>query len=197
MNSGSTYITLGYNFLQLTINAIDEMEKQGNHYIILSAGTSSEKETWDNYHEKTRWNDNNIALPVLFNFYHGIELILKGLTIQCGSYFERTHILSELLNNLSKSKKPPQNDLIVLLEEILDFDPNGFYSKNKTSSDKAYLLFRYPEVYNDEDKKKYQVLSNLIKAKGEIGLVTFKEIRDYSHKVRSGIITWKENSKLS
>ncbi len=173
------------------------MEKQGNHYIILSAGSASEEETWDNYHEKTRWNDNNIALPVLFNFYHGIELILKGLTIQCGSHFERTHILSELLNNLSKSKKPPQNDLLVLLEEILDFDPNGFYSENKTSSDKAYLLFRYPEVYNDEDKKKYQVLSNLIKAKGEIGLVTFKEIRDYSYKVRSGIITWKENSKLS
>ena len=208
MNNGSSYITLGYNFLQLTINAIEEMEIQGNAYIIYSNEPSNEEETWDNYKSKTRWNDNNIALPVLFNFYHGVELIIKGLTIQCGSNFETIHNLSILLQNLVDSSNPPDNQLINLLKEVITYDPNGFFAKNQTTSSKAYLLFRYPEMeIEDKDKKKEKtkgeklekkkqaILSNLLKGQQEGGLVTFGEIKEYAHKIKASIIDWKTNNK--
>lgn len=204
MNNGSSYITLGYNFLQLTINAIEEMEIQGNAYIIFSNETLNEEETWDNYKAKTRWNDNNIALPVLFNFYHGVELIIKGLILHCGSSFKTIHDLRRLLQNLVQSSNPPDDQLINLLKEVITYDPNGFFAENQTTSSKAYLLFRYPEmeIENKEktrgeklEKKKQSILSNLLKGQQEGGLVTFGEIKEYAHKIKASIIDWKTNSK--
>jgi len=83
MNS-SAFIGLGYNFLQLTINSIEELENQGNKNLLFLDGNLSEDESWLKYDQQTKWNDNNIAIPVLFNFYHGIELVLKGLILKSG-----------------------------------------------------------------------------------------------------------------
>ena len=77
----SKYISHSYNFWSLTRNSIEEMEKQGNKTIIVSEYSENitEKQSWKNYELLTNWNDQNIGIPVLFNFYHGLELFMKGL----------------------------------------------------------------------------------------------------------------------
>ncbi len=189
MSNGSSYITLGYNFLQLTINAIDEMEKQGNHHTIISHGHSSEQESWDNYEEKTKWNDNNIGLPVLFNFYHGIELIIKGLTLELTSLkLQKKHTLSILLSNLEKCENALEDNLQTVLKEILKYDPNGIFKRNDTSIDRYHVLLRYPEI---EVKNVDQaVSSNMLKSQGEVGLAIFTDVKDYAIRTKICIKNW-------
>ena len=79
--NGASYINLGYNFLQVVVNSIEEMEKQSNANVIFSYSYDSDEQGWLDYEKKTRWNDNNIGIPILFNFFHGVELVLKGLII--------------------------------------------------------------------------------------------------------------------
>ena len=65
---GSSYISIGYNFLQLATNSIDELMAQGNRSLIMTSGNKSDEEAWREYEEKTKWNDQNVAIPILFNF---------------------------------------------------------------------------------------------------------------------------------
>jgi hypothetical protein len=189
MSVGSSYITLGYNFLQLTINSIEEMEKQGNHHTILSKGHSSEKESWDNYEEKTKWNDNNIALPVLFNFYHGIELIIKGLILELTSLkLQKKHTLTILLSTFEKSENALEHNLQTVLKEILQYDPNGIFKRNDTSIDRYHVLLRYPEIevkYVDQTVNSY-----MLKSQGVAGLATFTEVKNYAIRTKTCIKNW-------
>jgi hypothetical protein len=183
------YIGLGYRFLQMTVNAIDEMEKQGNKSTIWSDGSLNEEDSWENYHNSTKWSDQNIAMPTLFNFYHGVELVLKGLIIRCGTNkIKKIHRLSELLGKLSKCPVPPDQILQDFFRELLLFDPNGFFEKNNSSSDKYYLLFRYPELINENEKQ--LVLTNMIQSQEELGLPAFLEVRRFAAGVRKNIIEW-------
>lgn len=101
---GTNYTSIGYNFLQLTINSIEELEKQGNKRAVAMGGELSEEEFWFEFEKRTKWNDQNIAIPVLFNFFHGVELMLKGLIFFCGGELaNKTHKLSHLLNSLKKN----------------------------------------------------------------------------------------------
>lgn len=51
----------------------------------------------EEFEEHTKWSDSNIVEPVLFNFYHGIELSLKSLILAKGYGVEKKHNLSDLL----------------------------------------------------------------------------------------------------
>ena len=77
----SKYISHSYNFWTLTRNSIEEMERQGNKNYVVSEYSESvtEKESWQIFELQTKWNDQNIGIPILFNFYHGLELYMKGL----------------------------------------------------------------------------------------------------------------------
>lgn len=88
---GTNYITIRYNFLQIAINAIGEIKKQGNKTTLLLKDGLISDEAWSKYDELTKWNDTNIVIPVLFNFFHGSELILKGLILCCGGELERSN----------------------------------------------------------------------------------------------------------
>jgi len=43
----------------------------------------------EEFEEHTKWADSNIAEPVLFNFYHGLELSLKSLILVKGNEIEK------------------------------------------------------------------------------------------------------------
>jgi hypothetical protein len=165
------------------------MEKQGNHHTIITHGNSSEQESWVNYEEKTKWNDNNIGLPVLFNFYHGIELIIKGLTLELTSLkLKKKHSLSILLSNLEKCENALEDNLQTVLKEILKYDPNGIFKKNDTSIDRYHVLLRYPEI---EVKNVDQaVSSNMLKSQGEVGLAIFTDVKDYAIRTKICIKNW-------
>lgn len=62
------------------------MGKQGNKKLIMSLYDPNEtdEQSRQNYYQKTKWNDFNIGVPILFNFYHGLELCMKGLLQEIG-----------------------------------------------------------------------------------------------------------------
>jgi hypothetical protein len=65
------FLTLASKYLILVQNILNESIKIGNKHFV----------TDGDYSENTRWSDFNIFIPTLFNFYHGLELLMKGLIL--------------------------------------------------------------------------------------------------------------------
>jgi len=136
------YITLAYNFFQLTKEAINEMEKQGNQTLIISGKRNDDDDGWDDYERNTRWNDSNIGVPVLFNFYHGLELFMKGLLIKVsGEPKIKSHNLQDLYKELVKSEYHIPKELTGLFKKyIYSQNPfKGFFEDNKGTANDLYL----------------------------------------------------------
>lgn len=188
---GTNYITIGYNFIQLVINSIGEMKKQGNKSTLITKGDLTETDFWAEYNEITKWNDNNIAIPLLFNFFHGSELILKGLIINCGGKLERNdHKLSNLLAKLKNCPSPPEKNVLEHFEKIIE--NNGFedfFKENNTSIDSFYEIFKYP-VFKGGNEIKFWMLRG-----GEnVGLEKFHTIGDLASGIKAEIVKWKTSS---
>jgi len=164
------------------------MEAQGNRTLILTSAESSE-EFWEKYEHLTRWNDFNIGVPILFNFYHGLELMLKGLILECGlSLDSKNHKLSQLLNKLKSGDKTPSIGVIQILEKYINHGPFiEFFNSNSSSIDNFYQLLKYPESMKNERFHFYE-----IRGTEEKGLSRFKEIRQDIQKLREEIISWKQ-----
>jgi HEPN domain-containing protein len=186
---GSNFITIGYNFLQLTVNSIDEMKKQGNHTVIFSKTGYSTDKAWESYEKQTCWNDQNIGIPVLFNFFHGVELILKGLIIHCGGEFRtKNHSLIKLLSLLKETPNPPAANVIEHFNEILTNNGfESFFANHKLTVDSYYQIFKYPELRNQLEIKFWE-----IRGKGKNGLKKFERIKDLATGIKSEIIEWKK-----
>jgi hypothetical protein len=187
--NGSNYIGVGYNFLKLSINSIDEMIKQGNKRLIISSADQSNDDEWKEYDEQTKWNDQNIGIPILFNFFHGTELILKGLILQCGGIIEQKtrHKLSDLLKNLKNCPNPPNDKLVNHLQKIINgIGLEDFFEINSSSVDSFYELFKYPKLNNGKDVEFW-----MIRGTEEIGLERFKYISDLASSIKLEIIEWK------
>ena len=190
MNS-SAFIGLGYNFLQLTINSIEELENQGNKNLLFLDGNLSEDESWLKYDQQTKWNDNNIAIPVLFNFYHGIELVLKGLILKSGKSWnpKKGHHLTLLLNTLKSCTERPSQNVIEHFEKIINYDLNNFFDANNKNVDSFYILLRYPEASSNN-----YFIFNDIRGLGPKGLSTFSEVRSLAKGVKENIKSWLSES---
>jgi hypothetical protein len=188
--NGSSYISIGYNFLQLATNSIDELLAQGNRSLIMTSGNKSDEEAWREYEEKTKWNDQNVAIPILFNFFHGTELILKGLILHCGGTLKTTHRLTGHLEQLRKCPNPPHKAVLDHLQKIIT--KNGledFFKINNSSVDSFYELFRYPEMKNGEEIEFW-----MLRGKEELGINRFKEIRLLASSVKPQIKAWKTST---
>ena len=65
---------VGIQYLHLVQAVSNETHRQGNAHLVMSDETI----TTGKYMEETKWSDHNLVIPLLFNFYHGLETILKG-----------------------------------------------------------------------------------------------------------------------
>lgn len=92
------YIGTAYQFWNLVREAINEMGNINNKNVAFSKPdpSISYDESWENYDKKTRWNDFKIGVPLLFNYYHGLELLMKGLLQETNNLPQKnTHKLSD------------------------------------------------------------------------------------------------------
>ena len=84
-----TYLLFSQSVLKKTIES-------GNKFMLISDEEISEKE----YFKATEWSDSNVIIPVLFSFYHGVELLLKGLLMMADGYrLEASHKITTLLKD--------------------------------------------------------------------------------------------------
>ena len=164
------------------------MELQGNRTTIISK-SDGERDNWDKYEELTRWNDFNIGVPILFNFYHGLELMLKGLILECGGNLEaKNHKLSNLLGKLKSSESPPSDGVIQIFDKYVNHGPFiEFFNSNDSNIDNFYQLLKYPESMKNEQFRFYEIRGTEKK-----GLTRFKEIRHDIQNLREEIIKWNK-----
>jgi hypothetical protein len=140
-----SFFTVSFQFFSLVQNALKETINQGNEWIVIS-----EKEiSLEDYADKTSWSDHQIIIPILFNFYHGLELFLKGL-LQFDPNFElkAKHSIEGLSSKFIKDN-PKENDLCNFLKKYTYMGQlpkilKDFLTDNNLTINQLYEALRYP-----------------------------------------------------
>jgi len=173
MNSNPNYIGLSYQFLNLAKEAINEMEKQDNRTLTLSDAKENKDDSWSEYENNTRWNDMNVGVPILFNFYHGLELMMKGLTFEVSKDVKLDHNIESIYKNLASMPDGISNELISLFSKyIVDDSPfHQFFKDNKSSPKDFFNILKYPE-----SKNKTRFSFSTIRGNEDNGLKRFIEM---------------------
>jgi len=167
------FLKLSHNYLSLVRNALEEAIKQGNVFVVIKDHEISEKELI----EETRWSDFNIIVPIFYNFYHGLELLMKGSLILIKDYnFKKTHDIKKLLNDFCTNYKKDIK-IIKILNKYADINLmpkilSKFLKENKINVNKFYIFLRYPFDKRNEKKFSYYQLHG----NEEEGLNLFKEM---------------------
>jgi hypothetical protein len=187
MNSNPNYIGLSYQFLNLAKEAINEMEKQGNRNFILSDAKEDQDDSWSEYENNTRWNDMNVGVPILFNFYHGLELMMKGLTLEVSKDVKLDHNIESIYKNLAAMQDGISQELISLFSKYIGEDSpfQQFFKDNNSSPKDFFNILKYPE-----SKKKARFSFSTIRGNEDNGLKRFIEIRNDINNIRTEIIKW-------
>lgn len=135
--------TVGIQFLRLVKASTTELVDSGNPHVIFSDSEVGR----DRYDYITRWADHNVAIPILFNFYHGIELILKGF-ISLNKPPPSSHNITCLLNEAGDSTSRP-NEFFDFIDTFVSKIPKDsllreFTEINSISIDSWYEALKYP-----------------------------------------------------
>lgn len=180
------YLTQSIKYLELAEEVFGQMVRYGNkHTVVGGGGENKMDDIWKDYHEQTKWSDFNIIFPTLFLFYHGIELMIKGLFPLLGSEIPLGH-KSDLLTTLKK-QNGVKEEIVNIVDKYLNFDklkqsPLGdWLQKNKLDVDDLYERLRYPT------DKKHSILTNNLPLKyQEEKMIPFaKQIICDSEKLRA------------
>lgn len=143
-NRAISFWKIGEQFLRLSNVAAKNLVANNNPYLTL---TDSIEES----EQEMEWSDHNIAIPLLFNFYHGIELMLKGFLafneVQC-----RNHKFSNLIRDFERDLG--SNDFLDLVKKhTIKLNKKSFISdfntENSINIDDWYQSLKYPEMNND------------------------------------------------
>ena len=164
------YITMVTNTLEMAI-------KSGNPSVIISDRYITEQDLIN----KTKYCDYSIVDPLLFLFYHWVELVLKGFLlvlvkedddIKKIAHHNIIKLLKEFKNNFSNEK-----DIINFFEKYTKKNNmptvlKMFFNKNNLSVKNYYNFFRYPLDKNFNIKYDYSSIQYTNKE----GLVFFKDL---------------------
>jgi hypothetical protein len=189
------YIGITYQFWNLVRESINEMEKIKNVSLLISGHDSniSDAESWEIYEEKTKWNDFKIGVPVLFNYYHGLELLMKGLLKEINvEPRKKNHKLTEYYAQIivHESKFTPEiiNTLGQFLKKNNRFEK--FFTDNGGSVDDFYIMLRYPGPI----KENVHFGFRNIRGTDKKGLEKWLLLRDNTIEIKKGIEKWKKNA---
>ena len=170
------HFMLSDNFLQLVENVLTETVKNQNIDVYMGPPRDDIRE---HYRQLTKWSDFRILVPTLFNFFHGIELLLKAANYKVNIPTDKpNHKLANLFADF-KINYPNAFIVIDILQKYIypsDTETNilkAFYSSNNvTDSSQFYEIFKYPFSKDLQVNFNYGELSNL----DNEGISFFKQI---------------------
>jgi hypothetical protein len=180
----NTFLPMAFTFWNLVRNAVEEMEKQGNKNCIVS----DYKDQID-FKELTKWNDQNIGIPLLFNFYHGLELYMKGLLEVQEIEIKANHNLKDLYQEVKSNETVYTKEIINLLKEQVFHAStyNPFLEDNNEEISKFYDFFRYPISKNMDKNYSY----GKIRGKEQKTLQIYNAVRKATIDLQNAIVKWK------
>lgn len=156
------YFDLSNSFFQLVENFAEEIILRRSPKVLVSKPINDEKAQKAAYKEHIKWHNTTIIIPILFNFFHALELSLKALLLLNESGREllnnKGHKLSILLNDFKKHY-PSEEILFQLFNRYVNPYPtdnpilHDFFTKNDVkNADGFYQILRYPFDINNEKK---------------------------------------------
>jgi hypothetical protein len=184
------YFPLAHNFFNLTENVMNEMIIQGNRTQVISdvvQGMTDEKEE-NIFKHRIRWSDIKIGIPLMFNFYHGIELFLKGLLQEKDIEVKSSHNLESLYQLVKSNDEKFTREIIDLMKKHIHnaYHYNPFFNDNNLSAKDFYIAFKYP-VSNTGQRFNYQK----IRGQEKISLEVYKNILQGIIDLKQALINWK------
>jgi len=98
-----SFWTVSFQYLMLVENVVREAVVRGNIWVMTKAWEDGEI-TPKEYEEKTRWSDHKLIIPLLFNLYHGIELLAKGFLLAAPNQnVKPKHSIGKLCRQFSRA----------------------------------------------------------------------------------------------
>lgn len=177
MQTKSPLIAYSHKYFQLTENCLKELISQGNKSSIRRRYIEGETEEESNliYNELTRWSDSKIIEPILFNFYHAIELLLKGILILNNVPVGRKHNLEDLFQAVDGhlKKSAVLRELLAKYCIIRQSEKNilnEFFNSNNLTPSKYYIVLKYP--FDNDVNFQYSNIHNM----GNVGIELANEI---------------------
>ncbi|MEZ5584021.1 MAG: hypothetical protein R3F37_15905 [Candidatus Competibacteraceae bacterium] len=175
--------TIGIQYLHLVESVAEKTSETGNRFVVIS----DDKITPEEYRQETRWADHALVIPLLFDFYHGIEVLLKGFLIAKGQSLIGSHRLSRFLADFNSQY--PSNELNLIIEQYIQAGKlvsplDEFCQRSNISIDDYYQALKYPESMAGSAYE-----HTPLKYKGQQGVQFFKglvrDIRDLRRKAVS------------
>ena len=158
------------------------------NFSIISSTGDKEKDM-EIHLENQKWSDINISLPVIFCFYHGVELFLKAILFDLDVKYKPNHKITDLLNKLEDQSDDSLNKVILAFKNIMTNNPfNQHFLENKKGINEFYHILKYAE----DLKGNYTTIGSLLSNEKE-GLENFKTIRSQIHRLKAELIEWRKS----
>lgn len=179
-----SFWTVAFQYLMLVENVARETMSDKNPLGLtkdLTNGPITENELL----EATRWSDHTLIIPLLFNLYHGIELLVKGfLLIAPNVNVKPSHGIQSLCRQFSAAY-PNEKELNAFFQKYTEESQlppllSEFLSDNTLTFDGLYQSLRYPSNRDFVDLNRYVRL----KYRGQRGLTFFQELHDGVKSIR-------------
>jgi hypothetical protein len=179
-----SFWTVSFQYLMLVENVAREIVSNLNP-LGLTKLHSEGPITEDELVEATRWSDQSLVIPLLFNLYHGIELLVKGfLLITPGVQVKPQHSIQRLCRGFSAAY-PNEIELNAFLKKYTEESQlppllRDFLRDNALTFADLYQALRYPIDQDFVDLKRYVRL----KYKGQQGVHFFRELDEEIKSIR-------------
>lgn len=163
---------LAYNFWQLTLNVADEIVKNGNPDSMLFEGFGAP--SVEELEEHFKWSDQNIVEPLLFNFYHGVEISLKALVFAKELESSADHKLSRLLDRAEELYL--NSNVLPFYRKYIHTDNlpcilKEFCNDSRTTMDLYFQSLKYPT-----STKGVAFSHSTLRARGDEGIKFFNDL---------------------
>ena len=137
------FYKLGHQFLNSSKVLLEKLVENDNRQVVISNFEITE----EYYNEQTKYSDFNIIIPILFNYYHGLELIIKAALEQVGK--------------LKEEYKEDENFINCIIEKI--DKPIQIVNKFQTDNNRingfsVYEALRYPDNKSSDKLINYESL---------------------------------------
>jgi HEPN domain len=178
-----SYWRLSLQFWDLFQAAVEEMKAQGNAHVLVTNTAQSTQQ----YNAATKWSDFNLAVALLFNLYHGLELILKGFCHAGSTEPPKHHKLSELLRLFENQhpQTPISQQFKAFIEPPEGSLLHGFFELNGLQIDSWYEALKYPQL------KGGQLVSHAsLEYKRADGLQAWTDLSESVENLRRSIVSY-------
>lgn len=192
----NTFIPLAYNFWNVVQLLVEQMEQRGNKTgrCVDYDSIIDHEEHEQEFNDMMKRNDDNIGVAVMFNFYHGLELFMKGLVQVENIILDKSdHNLQDLYKQIQANKSKYTSSLIQLLKDHIynakSFNP--FFESNNINVNDFYIGLRYPQ--NKDGNKQFKYFT--IRGKEEETFKIYKAMNDATHNFREEVVKWLRSKR--